>query len=60
MINNEDLKLISKKLASRYPKDVCIQYLNRSIQHSKDWVGVTAGFSVLNDHVQKVYNFALV
>ena len=60
MINIEDLKLISKKLAGRYPNDIGIQYLNRSIQHSKDWTGVTAGFSVLNDHVQKTYNFALI
>lgn len=60
MINNEDLKLISKKLASRYPNDVCIQYLNRSIQRSKDWVGITSGFSVLNAHVKEVYNFALI
>ena len=60
MINNEDLKLISKNLAKRYPEDICIQYLNRSIQHSKDWVGITAGFSVLNNHVQEKYNFCLI
>ena len=60
MINNEDLKLIAKDIARRYKNDAGVQYLYRSIVHSKDWVGVTAGFSVLNNHMKETYGFALI
>ena len=60
MINNEDLKLIAKNLAHRYKEDACIQYLYRSMIHSKDWVNVTSSFSVLNGHMQDKYGFALI
>ncbi len=60
MINNEDLKLIAKDIARRYKNDVGVQYLYRSIIHSKDWVGITSGFSVLNNHMKETYGFALI
>lgn len=60
MINNEDLKLIAKDIARRYKNDASIQYLYRSIIHSRDWVGITAGFSTLNNYMQETYGFALI
>lgn len=55
MINVEQLKQNAKNITQ---KDVCIDYLKRSIARTpmQNWAGIVASYSLLKEHMQKVYN----
>ena len=50
-----------KKIARGVKKDdMFVDYLKRSIAHSKDWPNVLSSFSLLREHMKIKYNESIV
>ena len=56
MIDIESLKKNAKNIKQ---KDVCINYLKRSIARAKDWGSIVASYGILKKHMQEVYNIEI-